>query len=151
MNRRSALQLAAVLTGAFLLPLQAFAGKSEIFTGLVEGVGAGGFDVVSYQAGTPVEGKPEFTTKWKGAEWRFASAENRDAFAAAPETYAPQFGGYCAFAVSKGATAKGDPKVWTVVDKKLYFNFNEAVQTNWKEDIPGNISKAESNWPKVLN
>lgn len=151
MNRRTVLLLVATMSVTAFVPIPAFARKAEIFTGLVEGVGAGGYDVVSYQTGAPIEGKPEFSAEWKGTQWRFASAANRDAFVAAPENYAPQFGGYCAFAVSKGATAKGDPKVWTVVDKKLYFNFNQAVQTNWKEDIPGNITKAEANWPKVLD
>ncbi len=150
MNRRSVLIALATSVSFALAPLPALAGKAEIFTGLVEGVALGGYDAVSYFAGTPVEGKADFSTKWKDAEWRFASAENRDAFVAAPEKYAPQYGGYCAFAVSKGATAKGDPKVWTVVDGKLYLNFNEAVQTNWKTDIPGNISAANENWPKVL-
>ncbi len=112
MNRRNALKITAILALAALAPLPALAGKAEIYTGLVSGTGAGGYDVVSYQSGTPVEGKAEFSTSWKGAEWRFASAANRDTFSAAPEKYAPQFGGYCAWAVSQGYTAKGDPKVW---------------------------------------
>ncbi len=82
MNRRTLIALAALLP-AFLMSAPAFAGKAEVFTGLVEGVGAGGYDSVSYFTGTPVEGSKEFSTKWKGAEWRFASAANRDAFVAA--------------------------------------------------------------------
>ena len=81
--------------------------EPEIFMGLVSGAGAGGYDVVSYFSGTPKEGKEEFTVQWKDARWRFASAENLKMFEAAPEKYAPQYGGYCAFAVAQGATAEG--------------------------------------------
>ncbi len=150
MNRRSLLLAAAASVTLAFAPSVAFAGKSEIFTGLVEGVALGGYDAVSYFSGTPVEGKADFTTKWKDAEWRFATAENRDAFVAAPEKYAPQYGGYCAFAVSKGSTAKADPKAWTIVDGKLYVNYNESIRTTWQGDAAGNISKADANWPKVL-
>lgn len=122
----------------------------EIFTGLVPGVGAGGYDVVSYFSGAPKKGKKEFTTQWKGAGWRFASAENLKMFEAAPEKYAPQYGGYCAFAVAQGATAEGQPDIWTVVDGKLYLNFSQGVQKEWRSDIPGYIAAANANWPKVL-
>jgi hypothetical protein len=149
MNRRTLLTFAA-LAPAILMSAPAFAGKAEIFTGLVEGVAVGGYDAVSYFSGTPVEGSKEFSTKWKNSEWRFASAANRDAFVASPENYAPQYGGYCAFAVSKGATAKGDPMAWTVNEGKLYLNYSEAVRENWRSDIPGNVAAANGNWPKVL-
>jgi hypothetical protein len=149
MNRRAILALAALLPAA-IAAAPAFAGKAEIFTGLVEGVGAGGYDAVSYFTGAPVEGSKEYSTKWKDAEWRFASAANRDAFTASPEKYAPQYGGYCAFALSKGALATGDPTAWTVNEGKLYLNYSEAVRENWRTDIPGNVTTANGNWPKVL-
>jgi hypothetical protein len=149
MNRRTLIAFAAFLPAA-LAAAPAFAGKPEIFTGLVEGVGAGSYDVVSYFTGTPVEGTKEFSAKWKDSEWRFASAANRDAFTASPEKYAPQYGGYCAFALSKGALAKGEPTAWTVNEGKLYLNYSEAVRENWRSDIPGNVAAANGNWPKVL-
>jgi hypothetical protein len=149
MNRRTLIALVALLPTAFAAA-PAYAGKAEIFTGLVEGVAAGGYDTVSYFTGTPVEGSKEFSTKWKDAEWRFASAANRDAFVASPENYAPQYGGYCAFALSKGALAKGEPTAWTVNEGKLYLNYSEAVRENWRSDIAGNVAAANGNWPKVL-
>ncbi len=146
MNRRSLfLALSAVAFSTV-----ARAGEPEIFTGLVKGVGAGGYDVVSYFRDKPVEGKPEFAAGWNGAKWYFASAANMKAFQADPEKYAPQYGGYCAYAVSKGATAKGDPTAWTVVDGKLYLNYSEGIRTKWRQDVPGNIAAANTNWPKVL-
>jgi len=134
-----------------VLPLAAHAGSSEIFTGLVKGVGAGGYDPVAYfTAHKPVMGKATITYAWKGATWRFASTQNRDAFKANPAKYAPQYGGYCAYAVAKGATASGDPKVWHIVGGKLYFNLSRPVQKLWEKDIPGNIKAGNKNWPGVL-
>jgi YHS domain-containing protein len=150
MNRRSALKFVAVAAVSAALPLSAFAGKADVFTGIVDGVAVGGYDAVSYFTGTPLEGKSDIKTDWNGAEWRFANAGNKAAFIADPEKYAPQYGGYCAFAVSKGATAKGDPQAWTVVNDKLYLNFSQGVREQWRSDIPGNVAAANGNWPKVL-
>jgi YHS domain-containing protein len=144
----------SVLAAAILVciaPHAAPAKSPEIFTGLVKGVAVGGYDPVAYfTERKPVSGKADITFSWKGATWRFVSAQNRDAFKADPEKYAPQYGGYCAFAVSQGATAKGDPKVWTVVDGKLYLNLSASVQKTWEKDVPGYIKSADKNWPDVL-
>jgi YHS domain-containing protein len=110
-----------------------------------------GYDPVAYFTdGKPVEGKRDITFAWKGVTWRFVSEKNRDLFKAKPEAYAPQYGGYCAWAVSQGYTAKGDPKYWRIVDGKLYLNYDAKVQKDWEKDIPGHISKGDNNWPKVL-
>lgn len=109
-----------------------------------------GYDPVAYfTEGRPVEGSREFTHEWMGAIWRFASAGNRDRFAAMPEDYAPQYGGYCAWAVAQGYTAKIDPEAWKIVDGKLYLNYDRNIQSRWEEDIPGNIGKADGNWPQI--
>ena len=97
-----------------------------------------------------MEGSAAFEHKWKGATWRFANAKNLEAFKADPEAYAPQYGGYCAWAVSQGYTASADPSAWRIVGKKLYLNYNREVQQNWEKDAAGNIVKADGNWPKVL-
>ena len=149
MRRRTLLALSA-LVPMLALSGPALAGKAEIDTGAMEGIALGGNDAVSYFANAPVKGSDEFSTDWKGAKWKFTSAANRDAFVASPDKYAPQYGGYCAYAVSKGATAPGDPAVYTVHEGKLYMNFSPAVQVTWKQDVPGNITKADGNWPKVL-
>lgn len=148
MNRRHFISAAAIAAW----PRAASAAKPEIFTGLVKGVAAGGYDTVAYfSAGKPVRGEKQFVTTWKGAAWRFASRDNLEAFEADPAKYAPQYGGYCAYAVSRGYTAKGDPEAWTVVGGKLYLNYSLDVRKTWSEDIPGNIAKANGNWPSVLN
>lgn len=150
----STLLLAALLFATLALvlpPVPAMAAKAETYTGLLSGTAVGGYDPVAYfRDGRPVEGSRAFSTAWKGATWRFASAGNLAAFKAAPEKYAPQYGGYCAWAVSQGYTAKGDPRHWTIVDGRLYLNYNADVKATWSKDIAGNIAKADANWPKVL-
>lgn len=111
----------------------------------------GGYDAVAYfTLGTPTPGSPEFTHPWQGAQWRFASAANRDLFAADPERYAPRFGGYCAYAVSENYTARTDPQVWAIVDDRLYLNFDAEVAATWSADRQARIARAEANWPAVL-
>ncbi|MEX2644249.1 MAG: YHS domain-containing (seleno)protein [Acetobacterales bacterium] len=115
-----------------------------------DGVAIGGYDPVAYfNAGKPVEGSSEHALEWSGVTWRFASAANRDAFAAEPGKYAPQYGGFCAWAVSQGYTAPVDPDAWKIVDGKLYLNYSKGVQANWEKGIPGHIRAADGNWPGI--
>lgn len=115
------------------------------------GLAIRGTDPVAYFTdGAPVAGSAEFSHTWNNATWQFASAENRDLFVANPEQYAPQYGGFCAWAVSQGYTASIDPNAWRIVDGKLYLNYSKGVQRSWERDIPSNISKADANWPGVL-
>ena len=132
-----------------IVPL-AMAGKPPVFStsdGAIRG-----YDPVAYfTAGEPTRGSDEFTAEWQGATYRFASAENQAKFKADPEAYAPQYGGYCAYAVSYGSTASTDPEAWKIVDGKLYLNYSKSVQKRWEKDVPGFISKADANWPRVLD
>jgi YHS domain-containing protein len=143
-----------VLISAFAVAVvsgPASARSPEVYTGILSSTAVGGYDPVAYfRDGKPVEGKKEFTHSWKGVTWRFANAKNLDDFKAKPEAYAPQYGGYCAWAVSQGYTAKGDPNAWSIVDGKLYLNYNADVRKTWAQDASGNIVKADQNWPKVL-
>jgi len=110
-----------------------------------------GYDVVAYRTeGKPLKGVSGFQYEWRGAVWRFASADHRDRFIKEPERYAPEFGGYCAYAVSRGYTADGDPLVWRIVDTRLYLNYSTEAQKLWEQDVPGNIAKGRKNWPHVL-
>ena len=110
-----------------------------------------GYDPVAYfTEGKAVKGDKDFTLGWQGADWRFASAGNRDAFSEDPEKYAPQYGGYCAWAVSRNYTAPTDPDAFTLVNGKLYLNYNKRVMRQWLEDRDRNIEQADENWPAVL-
>ena len=117
-----------------------------------DGLALGGYDVVSYFGeNAPRQGKTEFSTDWNGAKWQFSSGENRDEFLKNPAKYAPQFGGYCAYAVSQGYTASGDPKAWKIVDDKLYVNYSPAVKEKWVKDIPKFIADANNNWKNLAD
>jgi len=142
--RHIALCAAALL---FLAASAALAG-SPVNKSFFGGVAIEGYDPVAYFTdGRPVEGHKEHTFEWQGATWRFASAEHRDLFAASPEKYAPQYGGYCAWAVAHGYTASIDPEAWKIYEGKLYLNFDLDIQKKWQADIPGNVSKGDANWP----
>jgi len=143
---------AVALSAAFFSAPAAMARDADIYTGTFSSLAVGGHDPVAYfKVGRPVPGNAQFTTDFKGATWRFASKENLDAFRANPAAYAPQYGGYCAWAVAQGYTASGDPQFWKIVNGKLYLNYDGSVQAKWEKDIPGFIAKADKNWPGVLN
>jgi YHS domain-containing protein len=145
------LALSLLVAGAPLAGQSARAAEAPVYTGFLSSLAVNGHDPVAYfTEGKPVEGSSAFESEYKGATWRFASAANKAAFDAEPAKYAPQYGGYCAWAVSQGYTAKGDPATWRIVDGKLYLNYNAEVQRTWEKDIPGNIGKADGNWPKVI-
>jgi YHS domain-containing protein len=125
--------------------------QDPVYTDRFTNVAVEGFDPVAYFAqGEPVKGSKGFSTTYQGAEFRFSSQANLDAFLAMPADYAPQYGGYCSWAVSQGYTAKGDAQHWKIVDGKLYLNYNRSVQEKWEQDIEGFIESAEGNWPTLL-
>lgn len=111
-----------------------------------------GYDPVSYFADSKAQkGSKEFEFEYEGAKWRFSSQKHLDQFKADPAAYAPQFGGYCAWAVSQGYTANIDPMAWKIVDGKLYLNYNKSVQAKWEKDAQVLITKGNENWPKLLD
>jgi len=109
-----------------------------------------GYDAVGYFTdGHAQIGSKDFEYDWKGATWRFISAENRDTFAANPERYAPQYGGYSAYGISQGLVADGDPTAWTIYNAKLYLNTSESDRKQWLAAFVGYIGSANSKWPKI--
>lgn len=142
--------LVSIIVGILLFSGVAMAAKPEVYSPTF-GDAIRGYDPVAYfTEGKPVKGSDEFSYDYKGTTWLFASAENKRAFEEKPEKYAPQYGGYCAWAVSQGYTASIDPDAWTIVDGRLYLNYSKSVQETWSQDVTGNIRKADANWPKVL-
>ena len=123
------------------------------------GYAVSGYDVVAYfgldqsavgteqPAGVP--GNSNITAEHNGATWAFSSEANRDAFLSDPAKYAPAFDGHCAYGVSKGGKVPGNPNLWRIVDGQLYLNITKNVVGFWEEDIPGNISLANGNWPGI--
>ncbi len=140
------MKLGTLVLVAWLIAVPALADKVNSDGGAA----VRGTDVVAYfTEGKAVAGSPQFLHSWNGAEWRFASSANRDAFAAEPGKYAPQYGGFCAWAVSQNYTAPVDPDAWHIIDGKLYLNYSRAVQLRWRLDTAGNITKANANWPTL--
>ena len=153
MKLRSILAAAGLaLSPVLALAPAAHAEKAPVYTGLFNNLAVEGYDPVAYfTEGRPVKGDRDFTTQYNGAQFRFASQANLDLFLSDPEAYAPAYGGYCAWAVSEGYTAKGDPNVWNIVDGVLYLNYNAQIQDRWSTDIPGHIERANANYPGLVD
>ena len=149
---RTMLKFAALaLIAAAPASTPAFAKPAPEVSVAEDGLAAGGYDVTAYFLdGKPVVGSPAHQVQHKGATWRFASAENRSRFVADPAAYAPQFGGYCAWAVSQGYIAPGDPRQWKIVRGKLYLNYNARAKELWEADQADAIRRGHANWPAVL-
>ncbi len=122
-----------------------------VYTSWLSKQAVGGYDTVSYFSDTgPVKGEKDFSFDYNGVTWLFSNVENLELFKADPAKYAPQYGGYCAWAASQNNLAPGDPSYWKIVDGKLYLNYSAKVQSDWEKDIPGFIRKADQNWPELL-
>lgn len=138
-------KLLALATFA-LLSHAAFAG--EFFE--TDGVALHGYDPVAYfVASKPQKGDAKYSYYYKGSKFYFASEDNRRAFMQAPDKYAPQFGGFCAYGTAQGYKVSTQPDAFSIVKDKLYLNHNLNVRQIWEQDVPGNISRAEQKWPEV--
>ena len=117
-----------------------------------DGLAIGGYDPVAYfTRGRAIWGNPDIAHNWQGARWQFDNDKHRELFKANPEKYAPQYGGYCAYAAAKGSIAPTDARAWSIVDGKLYLNYSPTVQDRWKQNMHGYISRADSKWPRIKN
>lgn len=145
MNRFKSIMLALFVVTVSLWAANSFAGNVEYST-----TGVLGYDLVSYHTeGKPVRGDGNNLVVVDGVTYLFANEENKNAFEKNTEKYLPAYGGYCAFGVSVNKKFVGDPEVWKIVDGTLYLNLDRNIQKIWFEDIPGNIIKAEQNWPNI--
>jgi YHS domain-containing protein len=124
--------------------------KNSFFGGRTD-TAINGFDAVAYhRQNRPVKGDDRYVTEWMGAKWKFASQENLDRFKANPERWAPQYGGYCAYGVSQGKLVKVEPDQFSVIDGKLYLNYDAEVQATWLKDVPGYNRAADSKFRQLL-
>jgi hypothetical protein len=125
--------------------------ETVVNTGHFGDVAIMGYDTVAYfTESRATKGLPEFSHRWLGATWYFAIPQHRDAFAADPFRYAPQYGGYCSAGVVLGeVSANVDPEAWSIVDGKLYLNYSKPIREEWEQDAPALIAKADAKWPEV--
>lgn len=142
--------LALGTAGAVSSTLPAFAMKPEVNS--PDGLAIQGYDTVAYHiTNEAIKGKDAHTSSYKGITWKFVSAENKELFESNPEKYAPAYGGYCAYAVSKGSLASVDPHAFSVHEGRLYLNYSKSVQALWRARRDTHIRSADANWPSVLN
>ena len=150
LTRRALLVSALAAPTVTLLPAPAMAAEPPVFS--AGGVAINGYDPVAYfTESKPVKGSDAHTSDWDGAVLQFASAENKALFDADPVKYAPKYGGYCAYAVSKNYIAKTYPDAWSIHDGRLYLNFNKSVRALWSARKRHHIRSADANWPNVLS
>ena len=146
--------LAGVSLGTVMMfSATAFAGEQYVDE---TGFAVSGFDVVAYHGldqapvgedqPEAVPGDPSITADYNGAVWAFATEENRDLFLADPQRYAPAYDGHCAYGVARDGKVPANPHLWRIVDGVLYLNITTEVVGFWEDDIPGNITLAETNW-----
>lgn len=139
--------LRGLLVSSLIAAGPAFAGDFNEEGG---GIGIKGYDPVAYVSESrPTQGSEAYAYTYKGSKFLFASASNRDAFAKEPDRYAPQFGGYCAYGTAGGYKVDTQPDAFSVIDGKLYLNYNTHVRKLWNVDRAEKIQQAEANWPEV--
>ncbi|GLP95567.1 YHS domain-containing (seleno)protein [Paraferrimonas sedimenticola] len=138
-------RLATVIFAALLISACTSLGDEPVFT--EEGVANRGYDVVAYFTdGEPTLGDAAFTSQYQGVQWRFANAQHKAMFDAEPAKYAPEYGGYCAYAMSRGFVVSTDPQAWEIYNDKLYLNYSLGVRETWRKDKEGYVEKADANW-----
>ena len=126
--------------------------KVAIGKSVSENIAIKGYDSVAYfKEGKALKGDKQYSFQWNGMTWYFINKENKDLFAENPGKYAPQYNGYCAWAMTESRKAVTDPEVWTIVDARLYLNCSKSAYEKWSKDIPGNIKKADENWLKLYS
>ena len=135
--------LILLLTG-----LSLHAQQPEIFS--TNGRAIRGYDPVAFfNQSAAVKGSDSLSYTWKNTEWLFSTSENRDSFQKNPEKYAPQYGGYCAYGVADNHKSPTQTDTWTIVNDRLYFNYNKKVKEHWSKDRDKLIEQADSKWPDV--
>lgn len=136
---------------AFFMMVGPASADDPIYTSTFSNKAVGGYDTLTYyDEDGPVKGSEDFQTSWHGADWYFSSAENLEKFKADPTQYAPQYGGYCAWAAAHGTLAKGDPEIWDIVDGKLYLNYDQSIQDKWSPRKAELIEKADAEYPELI-
>jgi YHS domain-containing protein len=123
----------------------------EINTGFFSSTAIKGYDTVAYfTQDKAVKGNKKYQFEWKGAKWHFSSQNHLDLFTSSPSKYAPQYGGWCAYAVSQNSTASIEPDLFTIVNGKLYLNYNREVNKKWLGNQSQYIDDADKYWPNIL-
>lgn len=115
-----------------------------------DGIAIKGYDPVAYfTLGKAVKGIPELSYQWGGTTWQFSVKAHLDSFTVRPEKYVPQYGGFCAYGCSENHLSPTDPEAWTIVNGKLYLNYNLRTRVAWLQDTASRIKNADTYWPAL--
>ncbi len=140
-----------LLSVALLFALPALA-DDPIETGTFNNYAIYGYDTVAFfTENKAVKGNKKITHEWRGAEWHFSSEANRDMFKADPVKYAPQYGGYCAYAMSDGRLVGIDEDAFTIHEGKLYLNYSKSVMKEWRSNMAQFIAEADALYPTLVD
>ncbi len=110
-----------------------------------------GYDPVAYfKENRPVKGSSQYTARVDGATYWFSSEENQNEFKDNAEKYKPQYGGFCAYAVSRNRLRPIDPTIFQIVDGRLMLQHSQQADKLFKKDVPGNVKLADNYWPGLV-
>lgn len=143
---------AGLATAAFLALSAPTTAEDLVNTGYFGDVAIKGYDPVAYfTENKALEGSPQYSYRWLGANWQFASAENRELFIREPTRYAPQYGGYCADGVSFGTvTTNIDPQAWRIIEGKLFLSYDPGAAEGFEKN-PNKLVDSKKHWSEVEN
>ena len=145
-------RIAATLAAGALLFSAGVLAVPPVNTGLFGHTAIKGYDPVAYFIeGRPQKGDGKYSYEWMGATWLFANQKDLELFKSNPQKYAPQYGGYCAYAVAHDDTAGIDPASFTVLGDKLYLNYSADIQQKWAANRDDFIKQADRNWPALVD
>lgn len=139
-----------LVTALGLLNVPDPAEAKERFDQTLAGIAIGGYDTVAYfTVGKAMKGSEKFSYDWLGATWHFANAKHRDLFMAEPVNYVPQYGGYCTSGIVNSDAHRADPKIWRIIDGKLYLNGSDYALKTWADKGPDGIAKTDAKWEQL--
>lgn len=151
-SRRTFLSSLAIAAMAASYPISAQSAEPPINVLDGDRLAIHGYDPVAYFVdGGPRRGRADLVVEHEGAIWRFASDANRKRFIENPARYTPAFGGYCAYGVAQGSLVKIDPEAWTILNDRLYLNYDLDIRDEWLKDVSGYLKTADTKWPKLVN
>ena len=145
--------VALIMLSTLLISGAASAKDDAVNTGWFNNTAIKGYDSVAYfTQNKAIKGNDKYTFSYLGADWHFSSEENKTAFAENPKRYAPQYGGWCAYAMADEGNAVGiDPEAFYIHEDKLYLNYSESVQQKWLSNLLPYIVMADGYYPQTTN
>ena len=144
------------LISIFMLVLSAcsnnvYHSQSSYLSTHTNNVAIRGYDPVAYfKSHTSALGNHQYTYTYAGRTWQFKNPTNRMVFMKNPHYYMPQYNGYSAYDVAQGSFRRADPRIWKIVNGKLYLNRDADIQKQWQRNPNTYIKQANDYWRQYL-